>query len=160
MTPTLRPFIMSNNSILNAMANSGLGSSHDLSVSSNFTAKFDNGVNGERLGTNMAVGDLDNNLKNDLVIFDGEADYGSTTDGGSVYIILDEVLTDLTGSGNLVDLTESRNFFHIYNIPQDSISAFGGVQILDYDRDGRNDLIVGAGSYDNLGRTNTVPCLL
>lgn len=133
---------------------SGTGNNVDLANSNNYDIRIDGAAASQQLTLgSIAIGDLNNNGKNDLVIGARYASYGATNTG-SVYIIFDSLLDTFTGANRIVDLNTAKN----YNLRLDGAAAndyfgYSGITVSDVNHDGRNDLIapsyMGDETYDS-----------
>jgi hypothetical protein len=129
---------------------------YDLADPTNWNIKFNGLPDGDFLSSSYTVADLDGDDISDLIIGAGKDDTNNGTDSGSVYIIYGSILSELTGTGNTVDLSNSAN----YNIRFDGAAAgdeFGYNQIYttDIDDDGVADLLIPASRADNNSRTDS-----
>jgi len=112
----------------------------DLNASiNNFNVRIDGAVPNDQLGLDLACGDWNNDGKKDLAI----TEYGS--DRGKVYVLYSN--NSYTGTGNIIDLNTTNN----YNVRIDSqllqYQNFSrSVAIGDWNRDGKDDLIIGSDS--------------
>ena len=124
-----------------AQASTTSGLSYDASDSDNYNIRFNFG--NPWGGTNeyaLYIEDINGNGKPDLIIGDWSASFAGAS-SGSVYIIYDELFSEISGIGNNIDLSNSQN----YNIRFDGSAAGeelsdGGVSAGDIDGDGMPDL--------------------
>ncbi len=139
----------------------GTGNNVDLATTANFNIRIDGEAqqNGSTVGfsdSGFAIGDMDSDGKNDLLVGDDAADFNGKNDSGSVYIISNTVLDDFgTSVGNTVDIADSSKWNVRYDgaATSDLLStAPKGVTVGDINGDGKNDLLTFALGADNNGR--------
>lgn len=143
-------FILFDYSTVNQMP---ISETKDLLSLQNYDVKFYGG-DGESLptgtgGSAIAIGDINNDGKNDLAIGAETATYAGRAYCGAVYVILNELLSTLSGD---VDISDPNN--HSYKIiGAAAVHVLGSsVIIADYNSDNSDDLIVGAGLASYNGR--------
>lgn len=131
----------------------------DLVAAQNWNVRIDGATVGDSLGlVGIALADLDNNGRADLIATAPSTNYNDRTDSGSVYIIYDSNLSK-SGTGNIIDLADSTS----YNLRIDSAGAgdlgeadLGSrLAVKDLDGDGKLDLLIVYVFTDNNGRANS-----
>lgn len=125
------------------------GATYDLATSANWNTRFDGGAANDQLDRSgmRAIGDLDGNGKNDLILGSARAGNNGLTSSGSLYIVYDSLLDAYStdGLGTSVDLNTSSK----YNLRIDAGSStnsnfsIGSVAIADINNNGHNDIIFG-----------------
>lgn len=123
----------------------------DYSDTANFNLRID-GPSASNGISSVVVGDIDGNNINDIVVGSSEQDNNSRANSGSVYIILDSIISALGSGQNSIDLSDNTN----YSIRLDGAEAstfFGyTIKLLDIDHDTMLDLVVSAPFASNNGR--------
>lgn len=133
---------------------------YDMATETNFNIRFDSEDADGRLGYNGKVlhRDLNNNGITDLIIGDYRADHGGI-DNGSIYIIFDTLLSEISGTGNIIDLATSTNYNVRIDGPTDT-TWFGHFSIISADvtYDGKVDLIIGMSeaTYNGAGSSSVM----
>ncbi len=123
----------------------GTGNNIDLNTATNYNIRFDGEVATDNLGADHgAVGDFDNDGKNDLVIGCQICNPSSKTDAGSVYLFFNTLLDDYAGTGNTVNLATSTNYSARWEGAAASDKLFATGEAGDIDNDQRDDLVIGA----------------
>ncbi len=141
------------NDLLN-LTLSGIGQTPDLSDSDNYSLRIDGATSGDKLSWNVAIVDIDNDGKNDLLVGAIDADNNSRNNSGSLYILYNTLLNSFSSKN--IDLSDSDNYSLRIdgavagdNFPDESVH-FG-----DIDNDGKQDLVVGSYLSDNNSRNNS-----
>jgi hypothetical protein len=90
---------------------SGTGNTMDLNTSTSYTVRYD-GSGASYLGLSSPVifADIDNDGKNDIIFGSNYYDYNSRTDSGSSWIVLNTLLDDYTGTGNVASVATSSTY--------------------------------------------------
>ncbi len=115
----------------------GTGNTVDLATTTNFTTKYIGASAGDYFGSSIGVDqDFDNDGKKDLFIVAAHASNNSRSNSGSAYMILNTLIDDYAGTGNIVSMGTSTN----YNTRFDGASA--GFELYSY-------LIPGDGDIDD-----------
>lgn len=119
----------------------------DLSVSSNYNFILTGG--GGTAGRiesngNATQCDIDGDGRMDFVIGAYDADYNGRDNSGSVWVIDGKALDSYSGTGNVVDLTDSQIYKYRFDGPTagDSL-AHGYLGCADVNNNGKNDLLIG-----------------
>lgn len=138
-------------------------STYDVGTTSNWNLRFDGAAATEALagqGYSIAVADLNNNGRVDLIVKAQGADNNSRSDSGSVYIIYDSLFSSLTATANTIDLSNAAN----YSVRFDGAAASDGlgssIAVGDFNADGTKDLLMCAALADNNARSNSGSCWL
>lgn len=116
----------------------GKGNILDLADPNNYWIRFDGEGADKYLGINLGIADFNSNNRSDLLLVSAGTDYNSRTDSGSIYLILDTLLSGYTGRGNNVNLATSSN----YNLRLDGRSAnssIGRVTVMGEDLDNNQE---------------------
>lgn len=96
--------------------------------------------------------DLNNNGKKDLVLGQGYANNGAMADTGAVYIIYDSILDNYTGTGNLVDLSDTNTYnVKFVGTATGDYLGYSYNAKFDFNGDGKKDLLLNA---DTASSTN------
>ncbi len=137
--------------VTNTIINSSPGKDINLDEPSSFLVRFDGGSS-EYLGQNIKSGDFDGDGKTDLVL--GARNYNSRA--GAAYIIMDEILSGFSGTGNTSSLQAGNNNFNIrFSGPTASADlSFGSLDIGDIDSDGLDDLLLTGDVLDYNGTSS------
>jgi len=118
----------------------------DLSNSANYNLKIVAAETGDFSDYYVATAvDLNNNSKKDLVLGQGYTDHAAITDTGAVYVIYDSILDNYSGTGNLVDLSDTN----IYNVKfvgaaTENYLGYSYNSKFDFNGDGKKDLLLNA----------------
>ncbi len=129
---------------------------YDMATSGNWNIRIDGASTSDFLGAfNTKAIDIDNNGKQDLVII-SNGTFNGRASSGAVYIILDSLLSLLSGTRNTIDLATSTN----YNLRIDGAAASDiignyGTSIGQLDTDGKPDLILTTESSSNNSRASS-----
>lgn len=133
----------------------GITTGNDLSMATegNYNIRYDGPDANDWLETYVLSDsdvDLNNDGKDELIIYNPRADF-SGTDSGSVFIIDNTLIDDYTGTGNEVDLATTSNYTVRYDASGGNDGSFGySVTLLsDYNEDGQTDLIIAHTRDDN-----------
>lgn len=136
------------NSLLSSL--SGTGNTIDLSNPSNYNIRIVGALNNERIGFpgNFLL-DVNSDGLKDLVIGTYVSDYNSRDGSGSIYIIYNSIFANLSGTGNILDLSSTSN----YSLRFDGETAgdhLGDTDTIsmDFDNNNINDLVIGAPWYN------------
>ncbi|MCL4389983.1 hypothetical protein M1345_01165 [Patescibacteria group bacterium] len=133
----------------------GTGHNVDLASSANYSVRFDGAEAGDELSWDRNdLADLNNNGKSDLVLASWSSNNNGRTYSGSVYVLYDSILESYSGTGNNVDMATSTN----YNLRYDGAATDDSLisaRILDFDNDGKPDLIIGAVYASNNNRASS-----
>lgn len=139
----------------------GATTGNDLSMSTdtNYNIRYDGPEADDWLETYILSDsdtDLDDDGKDELIIYNPRADF-SGTDAGSMFIIDNSLIDDYTGTGNLVDLATTSNYTVRYDAGGGNDGSFGySITLLsDYNEDGQTDLILAHTRDDNNSRTDS-----
>ncbi len=122
-----------------------------LSNTAAYGTRFDGGADFDVLPSAIAIGDVNGDGKDDLVLGARYADNGGFSSSGSAYVFFSTLLDDMgTSTGNIKLLSTATN----YNIRYDGGASFqyltqgNNVAIGDVNSDGYGDLILGAAPAD------------
>lgn len=129
------------------------GQTLDLNGSSNYHIRFDGSQNSSRLGLQYRsnVADIDGNGQSDIAVCELSASYNGT-DSGSCYIIYDSILSQQTGTGNILDMSESSSYSIRYDGPSGSKLGYSsGPALVDVNGNGLVDLLIPASSATYAG---------
>lgn len=140
-----------NDSLINNY--SGTGNRVDLTDLNNFNIRVDGASSSDFLSYNgLTVGNIDDNLRKDILITSHSTDYNSRTNSGSVYILFDSLLNKYSGTGNTIDLANTGNFnLRFDGAFANSTLGYGVPTMSDLDGNGRTDIILTApGDSHNL----------
>ena len=121
----------------------GTGNIVDMASSTNWRIRYDAVVYHGVFGAEGDIGDIDNDGENDLLISATDSDNDGMLGGngkGWLFAIPDTLIDDYTGTGNVVSMATSSNYF--FRIAGNTFKQqFGGVpQIVDLDGDGLSDI--------------------
>lgn len=134
----------------------GTGNTLDLANSNNYTLKIiaaNTGDYSDYYVTDTA--DLNGNNKTDVLISHGLADHGGVSNRGAVYVLYDSIIDDYSGTGNLLDLSDSTKF-NVKFIGAATGDNLGySSNIKDLDGDGAPDLTMVAQTTDYNSRSNS-----
>jgi hypothetical protein len=126
-----------------------------FNVAANYNLRFDGSASYDylTLGGALAIGDLNGDGQNDLVLGAYGADHNGS-DSGSAYLILSELIQAYgTSTGNQLPLSTagSYNLRWAGSAADDYLTSGGALAIGDLNGDGQNDLVLGAPSADHNG---------
>jgi hypothetical protein len=126
-----------------------------FNVAANYNLRFDGSASYDylTLGGALAIGDLNGDGQNDLVLGAYGADHNGS-DSGSAYLILSELIQAYgTSTGNQLPLSTagSYNLRWAGSAADDYLTIGGALAIGDLNGDGQNDLVLGAPSADYNG---------
>ena len=136
------------------------GIGYSVSDTGNWNIRFDGPEDTSGLSTglsyaSLATGDLNQDGITDVIVGARRADANGREDSGSLYIIYGGLLTDKTGTGNIIDLEDSST----YTLRIDGASVDDEGQrrpvIADFNNDGLPDLAFAAYRADNNSRSNS-----
>ena len=133
---------------------SGTDNLLNLATIGNLSLRIDGAYAGQNMGVRMhsvGIGDLNNNSKNEVVFGDYISNFRSLTNSGSVYVLYDNIITTYWNSGNPIDLNTNFSLRFDGDIASGVLGA-GDNLILDYDKDGNNELIFkeSRGTYNGI----------
>jgi hypothetical protein len=134
----------------------GTGNTINLATSTNYNIRYDGAAANDALVTpHSGMGDLNNNRKADLVMGAVGQDNNNRSNSGSVYIVYDNMINSLGGTGNNVDMANANNYsLRIDGAVANDQLAGSNVLIGDIDMDGRNDLWIGTSGADVPGKAD------
>jgi len=119
----------------------GTGNVMDMAVTTNYKVRF-TGEIGSLLGNvQLNAGDFNNDGDYDIAV----AAPAANTNAGYFYIIENTILNSFVGTGNSASLTSGSNYTIRYGGLEESAAlGLGNVIILDYNSDGKDDVVIGA----------------
>lgn len=128
---------------------------HDITTSSNWNIRIDGATANDKLGDySLTAGDLNNNDIPDLVISVRSGSALTRTSVAITYIIFDDLLDDLAGTGNTIDLNTSSNWNIRYvGAATGDNASYYSTSISDLDNNSINDLLI-AHAYGAHGGTS------
>lgn len=144
-----------NNTLITGL--NGTGNILDLSDSADYSIRLDGAAAGDALSyNNVAIADFNNDGKSDLLTGAHRADHNSRVDSGSVYYIDSAALRNYTGTGNLIDMSDTSK----YSIRWDAAETVDRLVTLyknmeDYNGDGIGDLILNSYSANFNSRADS-----
>jgi len=147
-------FILYNNLLDNY---TGTGNLIDLANSANYNLRFIGATSEDRLSAYGLHGvDLDTDNKQDILISAGIANYNAN-DTGSFYIINNNLFNTYTGTGNSIDMAVTSNWSMRFDgaVTGDVLSLASLPPPADLNGDGKLDILVGAGTAGNNGRSQS-----
>ena len=128
----------------------------DMTSLSNINIRIDGASANEKLGNyDFHANDLNQNDIPDLIITVPSGTYSGRTSVAITYIIYDNLISSLTGTGNTIDLSNSSNWNirYVGAVTGDSASYYA-VAASDMSGNGENDLIISHYAADHGGTSN------
>ena len=133
----------------------GTGNNIDLLNPANFTIRYDGINSGDYFSQgNIAVGDVNQDGANDLVVGSDGMDHNGSN-SGSVYVINNSIISGYQGTGNVATVANPATYTVRIDGPQAGAS-FGNfpTKISDVNSDGKIDLVAIGQTITFNGRTN------
>lgn len=127
----------------------GTGNTLDLATTTNYSIRLDGAAAGDFFGYGaLAVGDLNNDGRNDLIVGACCTTHTGGSNDGSLYIYYNSIFTSHPSAGTNLDMASTTNFTARYDgSAQGNLTYSDGIlsspQIADMNQDGLNDIIVG-----------------
>ncbi|MFA6249916.1 MAG: hypothetical protein WC686_00240 [Candidatus Shapirobacteria bacterium] len=139
----------------------GVGNTIDLADPNSFSIRYDGHTSGSVKNyaseATLLAADVNNNGIDDIISGSGHSGLVGRDRSGSLYVIYDGLIRSKSGRGNLVDLWQGENAYNIvfYNAANTYFSLYNSTLVKDFDHNGKNDILVGAGYADNRSLTNS-----
>lgn len=134
----------------------GTGNFVELSDPSNYTIRYDGSTANGRFGyAKTMITDINNNGKPDILSAGFNENNNSRSASGSAYVILDNLISNYSGTGNNVDMADSNNWSMRFDGAKSGDNLGNYSNSADMNNNGKKDLILNATKTDYNTRSNS-----
>ncbi|MGB4966100.1 MAG: hypothetical protein WBO77_03265, partial [Microgenomates group bacterium] len=138
----------------------GTGNFVDLTDTANFNIRYDGAAEFDYFGTGVIAADINGNGSDDFLLGAFDTDFNSRTDSGSLYVVYDSLITNKSGTGNIVDMSDTSKW-HMRIDGATANEYLGGYMednMYDYDNNGKIDFVIPASgaAYNSRSESGSV----